>query len=113
MTTFNLHSETSLSYLEDLGRQNNLNVDVLNHHDLPNIKFNINPKSQMGHWTAAFIKNGRAFYLDSFGVPPSLEIIKFFKKSNIKWCYNKNDIQYFYAVSCGYFCLAFLHYMKL
>lgn len=61
------------------------------------------------HWVGLFIHNNDAVYFDSFGqVPP---------KSVIKYCENKHFIHSDYIIqdidqdSCGYYQLAFLHYM--
>lgn len=120
MSNYDLTTDTSLSDLEEIGKKNKMNIIVVNQYDLKYLRcksnglyiFNINPKSNSGHWTACIIKNNYAFYLDSFGVIPSIEIINFFKSSKAKWYYNKNDIQNIDDVTCGYFCLAYLHYMK-
>lgn len=69
------------------------------------------------HWTALYIReysNGKkeACYMDPFGVAPA-EIIK----KRVKECfdiglpYTTKDIQSLMANVCGYYCLAFLHFI--
>ena len=65
------------------------------------------------HWTGLVIKDKEAFYFDSFGAPPSVEIVKFIKKR--KAChlgFNNWIIQDLKSENCGYFCCALLIYIK-
>jgi hypothetical protein len=61
------------------------------------------------HWLGLFIYKSNAYYFDSFGAPPSVEIIKFVKKR--KGChlyYNNFIIQDLKSGNCGFYALAFL-----
>ena len=54
------------------------------------------------------------FFFDSFGAPPSKEIIKFCKKSKDKHLYYNNSIiQDLHSELCGFYCLGLLFYNKL
>ena len=117
---YNIKEATSNSDLEAIALHIGLEISVLNHHELKNVKckqngmyiFNINANKPMGHWVGCVIRKGTAFYCDSYAVKPSQLIIDFFCRAGVKWTYNKNDIQHIDAVSCGYFCLVFLHFMR-
>jgi len=61
------------------------------------------------HWLGLFIHKNNAYFFDSYGAPPSIEIMKFVKKR--KGChmyYNNFIIQDLKSVSCGFYALAFL-----
>lgn len=65
-----------------------------------------------GHWTAFILRGKLCCYFDSFAVAPSMPIIRFLRKGNYKIYCNNNDIQNYKSVTCGFYCLAFLHFMK-
>ena len=56
--------------------------------------------------------NGKVepIYFDSYGVVPPLEVLKFVGVSHIP--YNTKDIQSLMNSACGWYCLAFLHYIN-
>ena len=61
------------------------------------------------HWLGLFIYKTNAHFFDSYGAPPSVEIMKFVKKR--KGChmyYNNFIIQDLKSVNCGFYALAFL-----
>jgi hypothetical protein len=61
------------------------------------------------HWLGLFIHKNNAYYFDSYGAPPSVEIMKFVKKR--KGChmyYNNFIIQDLKSQNCGWYTLAFL-----
>ena len=61
------------------------------------------------HWLSLFIHKNNAYYFDSYGAPPSVEIMKFVKKR--KGChmyYNNFIIQDLKSQNCGWYALAFL-----
>jgi len=61
------------------------------------------------HWLGLFIHKNNAYYFDSYGAPPSVEIIKFVKKR--KGChmyYNNFIIQVLKSQNCGWHTLVFL-----
>ena len=49
-------------------------------------------------------------YFDSYGVAPPTEVLKFVGVSHIP--YNTKDIQSLMNSACGWYCLAFLHYIN-
>lgn len=68
------------------------------------------------HWTCFFIENDHACYFDSYGSPPPDEFEDFIKrkkkpKSKQHLYYLSDQLQHLDSEACGYFCLAFLHYM--
>lgn len=65
-----------------------------------------------GHWTAFIIRKKICCYFDSFAVVPSMPIVRFLRRGNYKVYCNNNDIQNYKSVTCGFYCLAFLHFMK-
>ena len=65
------------------------------------------------HWVALFVYKNTAYYFDSFGATPPVEIIKFVKKrKNSHLIYNNFIIQDLKSGNCGYFSLGFLLYMN-
>ena len=61
------------------------------------------------HWLSLFIYKNNAYFFDSFGAPPSIEIMKFVKKR--KGChlyFNNFIIQDLKSENCGWYALAFL-----
>jgi len=71
---------------------------VLNHDD---------SSSGGTHWTCLFIKNGVAFYFDSFGLNPPLEIIDYCK--GLERYYSTFKIQEYNEVICGHYSIFVLH----
>jgi hypothetical protein len=67
------------------------------------------------HWTAFIVRkypNGKKqpLYFDSYGQGPPEEVKDFIKISNIP--HNSKDIQSICAEVCGWYCLAFLHWIE-
>ena len=61
------------------------------------------------HWTSLFIHKENAYFFDSFGSPPSIEIIKFVKKRKGSHLYYNNFImQDLKSENCGWFAIGFL-----
>ena len=61
------------------------------------------------HWLGLFIYKNNAYFFDSFGGPPPVEIMKFVKKR--KGChmyFNNFIIQDLKSGNCGFYALAFL-----
>jgi hypothetical protein len=63
------------------------------------------------HWVALVINKNNACYFDPFGILPPTEI-KYFCKNKML-TFSKDQIQNEKQSSCGYYCLAFLHYMTI
>jgi len=58
------------------------------------------------HWTALIVMSSIAVFMDSFGAPPSTEIVDFVKKrKGIHLAFNNEIIQDLDSENCGYFCL--------
>jgi hypothetical protein len=57
-----------------------------------------------------YIDYSDACYWDSFGMVPPLDVSKLCK--NKRLIYNKDQIQNLNQEACGYYCLAFLHFMN-
>jgi hypothetical protein len=76
-----------------------------------NFIINLEPSSMIGsHWIICTVNHREVMYIDSFGAPPTLETIKFI---NGPYGYNQFIIQDLKSSDCGFFCVAFLLYMKL
>jgi len=87
---------------DELLRQNKLNGGyVINLDDL---------NGPGTHWVALWIENNDAIYFDSFGQIAPLSVIKFCKRLN--FIHSDFIIQNINQVACGYYCLAFLHFMN-
>lgn len=75
-------------------------------------------KSSGTHWTCFQVmeypnNKKEAIYMDSYGSPPP-EIVKKLVMSNfgLKIPYNTKDIQSLMNQACGWYCLAFLHFIN-
>tara|TARA_R110000868_G_scaffold87082_5_gene243783 strand:+ start:601 stop:1221 length:621 start_codon:yes stop_codon:yes gene_type:complete len=71
------------------------------------------------HWTCFFVRqypNGKkeAIYFDPFGFPPPEIVKKEVKNSfdGISLPHTKADIQSLMSNACGWYCMAFLHYIE-
>jgi hypothetical protein len=70
------------------------------------------------HWTCFQVNkypNGliEPIYFDSYGVAPSVAVKKFVEKScNTHLNFTTRDIQSLMGNACGFFCLAFLHFIN-
>ena len=66
------------------------------------------------HWVALYIEGKNAGYCDSFGQHPPQDVKDFVKKATKK--YNMyvcvDQIQHLKSEACGYYCLAFIAYMR-
>lgn len=64
------------------------------------------------HWIGIFFEKNtkKAYYFDSYGLPPSdSNILKFLKNNSDDVVYNRVCFQDNFTTTCGYFCLYFLH----
>ena len=109
---------TSNFDLQKLARRNNLQVLIVTRQDLPylrdrhrpqneNIIINLDIKGQT-HWCALHVdeKVRKAWYYDSFGLEPPMNIIHYCKDLNLS--INNIRIQSLNSVMCGQFCIYFL-----
>lgn len=109
----------SASDLQHINQQHNLRINYIGRQNdyitkqafQGNYIININPNSNMGHWTALYVKGKKAVYFDPFGVVPPPQVLIFIKNNGLKLDWSTNDIQNIKTSSCGWFCLAFIHYM--
>lgn len=72
---------------------------------------NLDPHMLPGsHWVAIYFYNSKkAYYFDSYGLPPSNKnILRFLKKNACNIFYNKICFQENFTMTCGHFCLYFL-----
>ena len=58
------------------------------------------------HWTTSWKDGQKKFYFDSFGLTPTVEIVKYLKSPII---YSTFQIQQFNEVNCGEWCLYVLN----
>jgi hypothetical protein len=71
-----------------------------------NYFINLNGQS---HWTAIVKKGDQVLYFDSYGFPAPEEIENLIEGN---YLYNQSEIQGLQQTSCGFYCLAFMKYMK-
>lgn len=58
------------------------------------------------HWTCLIVQKHIALFFDSFGAPPSTEIIEFVRKRRgIRFAFSNEIIQDLNSENCGFFCL--------
>jgi hypothetical protein len=69
---------------------------------------NMNNVGQAGsHWTLVLMEKGHTVYLDSFGVVPSANVLRFVKSRSPKNFYVDRQLQDLASSSCGWFCIYF------
>jgi len=68
--------------------------------------------SQGSHWVCFYINKKSCIYYDSFGEECPEEVINFCKKGKINIINNYFKIQDILGSECGYYCIAFLHWMN-
>ena len=59
------------------------------------------------HWTCLLKDGNKYFYFDSYGFPASEEI----EEQIGEYIYSDNQLQDMNSSSCGYYCIAWMHYM--
>lgn len=74
-------------------------------------------ESEGTHWVCFQVNKiedkSQAMYFDPYGQPPPLAVQDYIKNAiHVRVPYNTKDIQSLMANCCGYFCLAFLHYIN-
>ena len=105
--------------LSEINKQFNLRINCIDVQEAfptkranqGNYIFNIN-RGQVGHWTCCHIRGKQCYYFDSFGCVPSPQILSFIKRNKLRLDWNTNDIQQLAAIDCGFYCIAFIHYMN-
>lgn len=97
-------------------------VDICMKNELPNnvsngsyiINLQSNDQGDGTHWTCLHICDNHALFFDSFGAPPSVEIMDFVKqRPQCKLGYNQGIIQDLKSDLCGYFCVGLLLQLHL
>lgn len=63
------------------------------------------------HWTCLYFNKNISFFCDSFGAPPSQEIIKFCKGKTKHLKHSNFITQHLHSENCGYFCIGFILFM--
>lgn len=69
-------------------------------------------KGYGSHWVALSInKTGKAEYFDSFGFPAPNDVDEFLRNNGfIPYTSSEKHLQNIDSGTCGYYCIAFLHY---
>ena len=110
--------------LEQMGKYYNLPLrNVLMKDELVNIKpldgcyiINLQSSTQGNgtHWTLLIINEPLAYYSDSFGQPPAIEVENFIKQNtNIKhFAFNTKEAQNIISDLCGWYCIGLMLYYK-
>ena len=74
---------------------------------------NLNDNNSIGsHWTCFYIRDAYCAYFDSFGVICPYNVSEFLKQGHVRTVYNTSMIQQIDDDHCGYYTIAFLHYMS-
>ena len=72
--------------------------------------------SSMGngtHWTCLMHQKAGWFFFDSYGVPPSQEIIKYVNQfADEPFAYNSYQIQHYDSTFCGWYCLGLICFVN-
>lgn len=69
---------------------------------------NLDPSHKPGsHWVAIDVKKGRNIYFDSYGIPPSSNLILNFLRGK-PYDYNKRKLQHRLSTTCGQWCIYFI-----
>ena len=85
---------------------------VPHNHQLGLFIYNLEPAYMSGsHWVATYVKDNVINYFESFGMPPSQEMVDHAKKKNLTLLHQNSQIQNLMSSTCGYFCLYFLNEM--
>ena len=85
---------------------------VPHNHKLGLFIYNLEPSHMSGsHWVATYVKDNVINYFDSFGLPPSWELVNHAVRKNLTLLHQDQQIQNLYTTSCGFFCLYFLNEM--
>lgn len=63
------------------------------------------------HWLALIVRDNINVFFDSFGAPPSQEIIAFCAKTGRRLCFNNAIIQDLDSDLCGFYCIGLLHFV--
>ena len=67
--------------------------------------------NQGSHWIALYVHGKIAIYYDSFGEETPIPIVNFCKRGKVRLIMNYQLVQYIDGTECGWYCLAFLHWM--
>ena len=88
-------------------------VSVQHNHKQALFIYNLEPLYMNGsHLVSTYVKKCIINYFDSFGIPPSQEIVNPARKENLTLLHQNNQIQNIMTTTCGYFCLYFLNEMN-
>lgn len=63
-------------------------------------------------WVTTYVKDNVINYFDSFGMPPSQELVNHAKTKTLTLLRQNNQTQNIKTTTCGYFCLYFLNEMN-
>ena len=98
--------------MKNILMKNELNVPKVSNYV---VNLQSNTEGNGTHWTALIIEQENAFYFDSFGALPSLEIIQFCRKRHGKHhlYFNNCIIQDLRSELCRWYCLGLILYVKM
>ena len=89
--------------------KNELHTIKVNGHYIINLENSNQPGT---HWCCLVTEKDCCFYFDSFGCLPPQEVQNLLQKYYKRIYFNNKIIQNMQSVLCGYFCLAFLIFLK-
>ena len=74
---------------------------------------NLNSSGESGsHWVCMIKQTQSVYYFDPYGVYPVQNLVDLCLKRKLKLYYNMTQIQHVDSILCGWFCIAFLHFME-
>ena len=108
--------------IDDLAKEHKIKLNYCSFKDtLPKRKYktfygivNLDSSGTDGsHWLALIIRDGLAFYCDSFGQIYPTEIEAFCRYQQVKHlAYNTKEIQYINDFHCGFYALSLLYFVQ-
>ena len=101
-----LADEMNINLIGVFAKDNLKNVPIQNGGYVINLD---DSTGQGTHWTGFYIDGNNAIYFDSFGQVPPLSVERYCRNKN--FIHSDFIIQNLNQVACGYYQLAFLHYM--
>lgn len=101
-----LFAVVSKDYLKQVPHKNNVGYII----NLQNLKDSQGNLLEGSHWVGLYLADGKAFYYDSFGFPPPLEVINYTK--NYRLYDSRKEIQNIHSGICGDLSLFFILFMN-
>ena len=99
--------------LHGIYMKDQLPMQIKNGNYIINLESSMGGKNSGTHWTTLSVHNDDAFFFDSYGAPPSIEIREFVNcRPKTKLGFNNWVVQDLKSNNCGYFCISLLIYLN-